>query len=74
MRRLTAKSKNGRHPRWKHLILVECDRHYGMWIVTTPALPGKSMLVSSDDLAHMNPDLAEHEYGYVPDDYLECFE
>jgi hypothetical protein len=65
---------HGHHPKYGHLIYVEVDPHHGSYIVTSPAAPGESALVSEDDVIAMDDGLLDREYGYVPDDYLAIFE
>lgn len=64
-------NSKGYHPKYSHLAYVELESHFGSYIVTSPARPGYSLLMSADDAEHMLPGSTEHGYGYVVDDYLD---
>lgn len=75
--RMTEPDKKGRHPRYKHLIYIDAEPHHGSYIVTTPAKPNKSMLVSDDELQSMLDTQYvrdDDNFGYISDEYLDMFE
>jgi len=66
------KPKNGRHPKFKHLIYYEFEDHYGSYILTAPGTKEGDALISYDDLSQMfNKPQIENGFGYATDEYLE---
>lgn len=63
---------DGRHPKYKHLVMAEWEPHYGSYIVTFVGHTG-DLLMSSDDVLSMVGDDRRFDegYGYVVDDYLD---
>ena len=73
--------ENGRHPQYGHLVWVDCEPHHSMYLVTSPAMEGSSILMSGDDVAEMLGSQNEGEEedeppqeGYVSDEYLTLFQ
>lgn len=65
--------ENGRHPEHAHLVYFEVEQEHGMYLLTTPAKPGYSALISWEDWLHAVgiKRQAELEFAYLPDDYLD---
>lgn len=73
-RKLTAKpDKQGRHPKYKHLVMFEIEPHYGSYILTAVGHRGDA-LISSDDAQHMFGKDFEAGFGYLTDEYLQLLE
>ena len=73
--------ENGRHPQARHLVWVDCEPRYGMYLVTTPAAEWVEVIMSGDDVAEMLGSQNEGEEedqppqeGYVSDEYLTLFQ
>lgn len=68
--------KNGRHPKYKHLIYCDIEDHYGSWIITSPALPGMDLFIQND--CDMLETFSEADinagFGYISDEYSDLFE
>ena len=65
--------ENGRHPERPELVMFEAEPYNSMYIVTTPAEPAGSMLVSEDEWLAMvgSRDQADLEFAYCSDEYLD---
>lgn len=71
---LVPADENGRHPKFKHLVMYELESHYGSYIVTSPAKSG-SRLMSVDDCVHaFGEGVVDQGFGFAVDDYLDYFE
>lgn len=66
----TPPNAEGRHPEYSHLVYVELEPHYGMYLVQPHTGTGYSTLLwSEDDCRAADEGLLDREYGYLPDDY-----
>ena len=63
----------GWHPDYEHLMWIDAEPHFGMYIVTSDAVPG-SMLADDDMLQSMLGDQYDDACGYVSDEYIPFFE
>ncbi len=68
---LVSADKDGRHPRFQHLVLYELESHYGSWIVTSPAKKGSVLIGHEDCLSMFGEEVVELEFGFATDEYLE---
>lgn len=71
--RMDPPDKNGRHPRYKHLVMFEIEPHYGSYILTAAGHRGDA-LISSDDAVHMFGKDFDDGFGYLTDEYLQLLE
>lgn len=65
--------KNGRHPKYKHLVLFEIEPHHCSYILTAAGHDGDRLL-SEDDARDMFEDQFEDGFAYLTDEYLDCLE
>lgn len=71
--RMAKPDKQGRHPKYKHLVMFEIEPHYGSYILTAVGHQGDA-LISSDDAQHMFGKDFEEGFGYLTDEYLQLLE
>jgi hypothetical protein len=68
-------TKEGKHPKYSHLVLAEIDSHYGMALLTIKGQEG-SLLISYEDWNIMrdgnNPDY--DDFAYISDEYIAQLE
>ena len=67
-------TSDGRHPKYRHLVMFEADPHHGSAIVTArEAAPGRSALWSWEDWQHAvgDEEQAELEFAYLSEEYLD---
>ena len=68
--RMAKPDAQGRHPKYKHLVMFEIEPHYGSYILTAAKHPGDA-LISEDDARHMFGKDYDAGFGYLTDEYLE---
>ena len=63
-------AENGRHPEYSHLVYVEVEPHYGMYLIHPHSGTGYGTLLwSADDCLAADEGLLDREYGYLTEDY-----
>lgn len=71
--RMAKPDAQGRHPKYKHLVMFEIEPHYGSYILTALGHRGDA-LISSDDAQHMFGKDFDAGFGYLTDEYLQLLE
>ena len=50
MTHMAPPTKDGRHPKYSHLVMFEVDHHYGMLLLKSPAIEGNALISWEDFL------------------------
>jgi len=69
---LTEPTADGRHPKYRHLILFEVEDHHGSLILTAAGQKGDA-LISTEDWEHMvdgDRDAIQNDFAWLSDEYL----
>lgn len=71
--RMAKPDAQGRHPKYKHLVMFEIEPHYGSYILTATGHEGDA-LISEDDARQMFGKDFDAGFGYLTDEYLQILE
>jgi len=66
--------KNGRHPKYAHLVYCNLEEHCGSYIITIDGQEGDALLSSEDAENLLGSDVVKDMRGYCSDEIVQLLE